>query len=216
MLDEFKEIPHIKNQVDKISKSYFNYVWRSEFPNVITAKFSKHKKCDECERCHAELEKASNEVQKRRIKARRAKHLAEVRIERRNYHNNRHKACVNPDKYLSIIVDGMDQSKTHLPKHTRVTGDDTNAPLLKVHLVGALAHGQNVPAFVFTSLEEWPNDSNLNITCIMKIFEALGWDAIKKKTVFVQLDNTCRENKNYTMARFFALLVTLRLVKEVR
>lgn len=35
--------------------------------------------------------------------------------ERKKYYKHQKKAESNPDKYLSIIIDGMDQSKTHLP-----------------------------------------------------------------------------------------------------
>lgn len=137
----------------------------------------------------------------------------QVRIERRNYHVHREKASARPDKYLSIIIDGMDQSKTALPKHLRVVGDDSAS--LKVHVMGALVHGQKIPAYAFTSLEDWPSDTNLNIQCLLHILNDIGWDELKNKVMFLQLDNTCRENKNYTMARFLALLVYLRVVNEV-
>jgi len=35
--------------------------------------------------------------------------------ERKKYYKHQKKAEKNPEKYLSIIIDGMDQSKTHLP-----------------------------------------------------------------------------------------------------
>lgn len=35
--------------------------------------------------------------------------------ERKKYYKHQKKAEQRPDKYLSLIIDGMDQSKTHLP-----------------------------------------------------------------------------------------------------
>lgn len=35
--------------------------------------------------------------------------------ERKKYYKHQKKAEKRPDKYLSLIIDGMDQSKTHLP-----------------------------------------------------------------------------------------------------
>jgi len=35
--------------------------------------------------------------------------------ERKKYYKHQTKAEQHPDKYLSLIIDGMDQSKTHLP-----------------------------------------------------------------------------------------------------
>jgi len=39
--------------------------------------------------------------------------------ERKKYYKHQKKAEKRPDKYLSLIIDGMDQSKTHLPIGSR-------------------------------------------------------------------------------------------------
>ena len=33
-----------------------------------------------------------------------------------HYHDHRYKARRNPEKYMTVILDGMDNSKTHLPR----------------------------------------------------------------------------------------------------
>ena len=43
------------------------------------------------------------------------------RGERACYYGNRLKAEQEPKKYLSVIVDGMDQAKTNLPHITRIS-----------------------------------------------------------------------------------------------
>lgn len=41
--------------------------------------------------------------------------------ERKKYYKHQKKAEDRPDKYLSVIIDGMDQSKTHLPHWIQTT-----------------------------------------------------------------------------------------------
>jgi len=42
------------------------------------------------------------------------------RQERRRYYRNRQMAVENPNEYLSMIVDGMDQNKTNIPSLVRI------------------------------------------------------------------------------------------------
>jgi hypothetical protein len=224
--------------VKKVHTTYFNTIWREEFPNVHVSKYSKNKKCTRCAEFYASLEKTKNWNERVELKAARRKHIEEVhlhklrtvrahtsyilythhtqvRIERRHYHNNRDLASAQPDKYVSVIIDGMDQSKTAVPKMKRVTDDDGNGKQLKVHVTGVLVHGQAVPAHVFTSTSEWPSDTNQNIHILVKVLERIGWDYLKGKTLLVQMDNTQKDNKNFLMMEFFATLVATAAVKDV-
>ena len=50
-------------------------------------------------------------------------------MERRKYYKHKWKAIGNSSKYLSLIIDGMDQSKTFLPhllEHTKATSSMWN------------------------------------------------------------------------------------------
>ena len=47
------------------------------------------------------------------------------RRERKKYHSHREKSRTSPDKYMTIIVDGTDQSKTNLP-YTKVIAKSTS------------------------------------------------------------------------------------------
>jgi hypothetical protein len=139
----------------------------------------------------------------------------QVRTERRHYHQHRELAQAYPDKYVSIIIDGMDQNKTRLPKHKRTTDRDNNKAELRTHLIGALVHGTPVPAYVFTAFDEWPADTNLNLQCLLLILQDVGLENLKGKTLFLQMDNTVRENKNYTLLTFMALLKRLNIFKAI-
>ena len=46
--------------------------------------------------------------------------LYQHRNERKTYYHHREKSKRNPYKYVTIIVDGMDQNKTNLPQLPQV------------------------------------------------------------------------------------------------
>jgi hypothetical protein len=63
-----------------------------------------------------------------------------------------------PNKYLSIIIDGMDQKKTDCPVVGRNTKDE--APLGQ-RVIGVKVHG--IQDFIFVLDESVPGGSNLII-----------------------------------------------------
>ena len=90
-----------------------------------------------------------------------------LRQERARYYLNHEKARQEPQKYLSIIVDGMDQNKTDLPHLTRKNKSACNMWVLRTHVTGAIVHGQRSFAFIDTHL--WPHDSNITINIFLHI-----------------------------------------------
>lgn len=62
-------------------------------------------------------------------------------LERQNTINNQQKAKSYPNKYLSLIIDGMDQSKTQLPHVVHAIKFTSAMWKLRVHLVGVIVHG---------------------------------------------------------------------------
>ena len=50
------------------------------------------------------------------------------------------KSRSEPQKYATIIIDGMDQSKTNLPHFIQCTKSTQNLWKLHTHLTGALLH----------------------------------------------------------------------------
>ena len=80
---------------------------------------------------------------------------------------NREKARQEPQKYLSIIVDGMDQNKTDLPHFTRKSKSAGNMWVLRTHITGAILHGRR--SFAFIDVHLWPHDSNLTNNIILNL-----------------------------------------------
>ena len=129
------------------------------------------------------------------------------------YYDNRHRARQEPHKYMFIIIDGMDQSKTDLPHLSRKNMSACNMWVMRTHLAGALAHGRR--SFAFVDLHLWSHDSSLSSNILMQILhqQAASWKL--PATLCLQLDDCFRETKNQFFFGFIALLVHYKVFKEV-
>ena len=65
--------------------------------------------------------------EREQIKELRRLHIAKQRKQREKYYKHKRKATENPNKYMSIIMDGMDQKKINLPVMGHYT--KTESPL---------------------------------------------------------------------------------------
>lgn len=140
------------------------------------------------------------------------------RTERKKYHHHREKARANPTKCFTVIIDGMDQAKTNLP-NTKIIAKSTSALWrLRTHVTGILVHTKapfGKLAFAFVDLLQWPHDSNLTITLLMNVFQEFQKTYPLPSTLYLQMDNTARENKNKYVLGFCAALVELRIFEKV-
>ena len=121
---------------------------------------------------------------------------------------------------VTIILDGMDNSKTHLPQERRISKEHANVSRLKSHVVGAIVHSglSNHGKEIFACLDlfEWPHDPNLianALICVLDKFNRLHGLA---PVLYLQLDNCVRENKNNVIICFLAFLVDLDIFEKVR
>lgn len=92
--------------------------------------------------------------------------MINCRIEKKKYYSHREKARSHPEKYLTIILDGMDQNKTNLPQLLQVPKAVQKLGQLRTHLTGGLVHTRcpdGKMAFAFYDLMQWPHDCNLVI-----------------------------------------------------
>ncbi|XP_061193023.1 uncharacterized protein LOC133201246 [Saccostrea echinata] len=138
-------------------------------------------------------------------------------MERQYYYKKREAAKRAPTKFLSVIVDGMDQSKSNLPHFVGRTAKAVNsADQLKTHISGVIAHGQN-EFFTFLDIGQYPHDSNLTINIILQILFKIK-DIMGGKlppTFYLQADNCWRENKNKFVLAFCEYLVHIKVFREV-
>ncbi len=139
------------------------------------------------------------------------------REERKTYYKHRQKARSQPQKYVTIIIDGMDQSKTNVPYFSRRTKSTQNLWHLQTHITGALVHTQSPTgkkAFAFVDLYQYPHDSNLTLNVLLQLL--LQSAEVLPSVLYLQLDNCFRENKNRFILAFCAALVQKKIFKKVR
>ncbi len=126
-------------------------------------------------------------------------------VERLKLAKHREKCYRSPEKYLGICIDGMDQKKTELPHFLRCPKNMDEKYFIPIHVVGCLVINGNLRSRVFLNYPNIHNDSNLTVHVIQHILNT--WERPLPPVLYVQLDNTSRENKNkYTMAYFYMLV----------
>lgn len=130
--------------------------------------------------------------------------------ERRIYYEQRRLACEEPDKYMSIISDGMAQNHTVLPW---LGNQKMFSSTYTQHLQGILVHGREM--LVYRSFANLKNDANLSIYCILAALERrISQDGKLPDTVFIRVDGGS-ENANKYMLAICELLVARRLTKKI-
>ena len=83
----------------------------------------------------------------------------------------------------------------------------SNKQQLKVQVTGALTHGHG--SFVYLQYGQYPSDSNLTITMLMKCLEEIP------KVLYIQMDNCSGQNKNKYVLAFLAHLVQKGVFRKV-
>ena len=137
---------------------------------------------------------------------------------------------------MSVIIDGMDQNSTHLPHSKRVQKSDSNLWHFRTHLTGCIVHGHS--GYVFLDYMQWPHDPNLTVKILCEVSRIIfqcTYNTIMQsmqvilahfnklkgllqplpKKLYLQLDNTARENKNRCVLAFLAFLVEKFIFEEV-
>ena len=207
----------VKKLVDgePLSITSFHRLWRTEFPHVQIPPFSRFSKCYHCWEYKCGMEATTNAAARVEIKKLYIVHINHQMEERRDYWLFKRSAMITPDFYMCLIVDGMDQNTTMVPK-MRQTVKNIESRFVKTHLCGVLVHGIGLYADVWIDAHH-KHDSNQVITTVMHVIA----DVKKRKgklapTLRIQADNTTRENKNIYMFAMCASLVGLGFFKEVQ
>jgi N-acetylmuramoyl-L-alanine amidase len=113
------------------------------------------------------LEKIVSNTLKDRLKATYQRHHELQRQERDAYEEVKLDARNRPDKFLSIVVDGMDQNTTMVPK-MRQTVKNIEGRYVKTHLCRILVHGWGLCCDLWIDAHH-RHDSNQVVTSIMQV-----------------------------------------------
>ena len=188
--------------------STFHRVWLHdvEMAPYIIRRWIPFAKCGTCSDFKLK-EKAEKDPQERKnLQRNQDSHLREVEFERRAYYTNQCRAQCAPETYLSLIVDGADQSDQELPHFHERSHTMDSVQKQKLHVYGALAHGRR--AYAFTLPAHVRQGHNTTIEVIWRVMEDIVATEGKLPPVFLlQLDNTTKQNKGTYLYAFLYLLV---------
>lgn len=127
--------------LETISYSTFAHIWRTVFRHVSIRKFKAVSgKCDWCAKLTDWRRKSQHPEITKLVTAYHAYHRITYMNERRMYYDKIVSACSRPDKYMSLIIDGMSQNHTQIPYIANLKQFESP---LKTHLIGVIEHGQN-------------------------------------------------------------------------
>lgn len=194
------------------SETHFKRAWREELSYITIPQVNRFARCDTCSKLKSQLEACSNKKERCHLQQARELHLKQQRTEREKYYKHITKARRHPQKYMSIIIDGMDQKTTAVPHFVRDSKTSNGAWKLLTHVTGAIVHGRGQHCYV--DVNEVPHDSNLSIMVLLLILQRYA-DQLPK-VLYLQMDNCGRENKNKYVFAFLCLLVELEVFEKVK
>ena len=142
------------------ASSYFMRVWRQSVDHIKVRRTHAFTVCDECEQLRRALHAAVLKSQPTEgILEKKARHIKFVNQERLAYACKRDRARMDPTRYLSVIIDGADQSAFGLP-HFVTTVKSVRGHALKVKLIGVLHHAVPNSLHLLTMTEDHETGSN--------------------------------------------------------
>lgn len=201
---QFKKLYPTK---DFPGKSYFYASWKKHRFNVKVRQETRFTKCGTCERLRAALAEAIRRgLPTDDIKKEKTAHNDFVALERREYMRKAELAMLRPSQYLSFVIDGADQSAYTLPHFVTKT-KDSRGNGLKVHLIGVLQHLSINKLSLYTMTENHKTGANHIVECVHRFINDAAREGEIPRTVFLQLDNCIRENKNHYLLSYLEALV---------
>lgn len=121
--------------------SYFYFIWKKYVRDVKAMKNIGFEKCSECVFYQEERAKhILNPSVLRQLKEASNRHYDSMAEETRGYDMGKLQACREPQHYLSMVIDGADQSSYGLPQFLHKSKEDKGHKIA-VKVVGALIHG---------------------------------------------------------------------------
>ena len=200
-----------------VTQSTFLQILKGYFPYLNVRKYKRFPTCNTCLELDRAIEEAVNPSDKATLVLQKRAHRRKVYEEKAVYYDNRRKARARPDKYMSIIIDGMDQAKTDVPQFVRDSKKTDSLPRMKTAITGVLVHGHAPYALAYVSPDRHPKDRNavfnVLVDVLKRVQEATGKPP--PDVLFLQLDNVSSENKNTTLLTMMGMLVQTGVFKEI-
>lgn len=203
--NEFKRLyPSAEN----VATDYFRRMWLLHCRHIKIMKSTRFTICDICDSLRTQLRnQVINGQSTEETKLKKKLHIDFVKAERMEYQKKKDRARLNSSEYLSVIVDGADQSSFGLP-HFTTTPKSQRGHSLKVKLVGLLEHRLQVRLFLYTMTQDHETGANHVIEALHRFLLTKRMEGPLPRKLFIQLDNCSRENKNRYVMGYLEMLVS--------
>jgi len=212
--EHFAEVDSSGSPVAPPSYAYFLRVWRENYPHIKVRKVRRFTKCEECELLRSKLEKAGmSESKSAPILLKYKEHHKFIARERQEYCSNRLRAAHNPSLVCSMIIDGADQSAFGLP-HFVIRTKAERGHSMKIKLIGLIDHGAINRSHLFLMTEEFETGSNHVVEALHRSLTVKSQTGSLPDTLFLQMDNCTRENKNRFTLSYVEFLVSMGVFLE--
>jgi hypothetical protein len=182
---------------------------------ILIPKIKLFTRCTVCDDFDDKIKKTKSKTLIALYESQKEEHMLWQMDERRKYYHHVAKARSCPSKWLSLILDGMDQSKTSLLRLKRDTSASAKLNPIKMAVISALCHSHKPYCQTFTFPNDFPKDSSMTVEVLVRALMAIQATSGLPDVFYLQLDNTVRENKNTTVFVFLSLLVHLNIFTKV-
>ena len=86
--------------------------------------------------------------------------------------------------------------------------------MLQTHIIGCLVHNTNT-TYSFIDINQYAHDVNITISCMLYTLKEEAINNLLTPVLYIQLDNTARENKNKFFIACMYALVAEGYVEEI-
>jgi hypothetical protein len=199
------------------TESWFLRVWKARVPNLKCRAYHTFMMCDDCVSLNDRLRLAKTDAEKKKIWQMKRNHLWMVKEERFDYAQRILLAKRRPDLYLHLTVDGSDNSCYGFPYFAQRTHASAKGYKVRSKLYAGILHGHFAACFAYaTNLR---GGSNVLVEIAHRMLDLYLKDAPGNKlppTLWIQLDNTCKDNKNRYVFGYAHMLVDSGLFQQVQ
>lgn len=193
-----------------VELQYFYNIWGSD-PRVKHIIIRKHLRFSLCPVCVEFIETRAHTLPRDELAVLKAKehaHCNFIRKERGSYYTRAGLGRAHPSDFLSVIIDGADQAAFGSPHFCTHSKETEHCWRIATSLMGALVHGFGV--FGFTYMPNIKHGANLVIEVLHRVLDTVwkeGLNTYLPDVLFLQVDNTTKQNKNKYLFGYLALLV---------
>jgi hypothetical protein len=206
-----------KGSCKPIDYPRFASVWKhaEELRHIKLQKYKPgFSQCDVCKEYKLKISKKLSAERRDLLNNKHLKHVQEFMTEKNQYYAARAKACSNSNKYMSVIMDAMDQRKTRIPWFTNPAKSIAHDFLLKLKLFCAIVHGFGY--YYFWCTEQVKHDTNLAIEVLRRVLVKYAKEkGALPPILYLQVDNG-PDQKSKLFLAFMAYLVEMNIFDKVK